>query len=209
MGTQEVQMTTDALYHEGNRTLQDQFDSRRIADRLEEVTLHARFSDGDRALIQRSEMFFLATADASGYPDVSYKGGLPGFVRVVGEDTLAFPHYDGNGMFKSLGNVLVNPRVGLLFIDWTDPHRMRVQGIASVSADDPLMAEFPGAQLIVRVKAERIFPNCPRYIHKMHLVEYSVHAPHRGHTPPVPDWKRMPAFKDHLPQTGPAACDAR
>jgi predicted pyridoxine 5'-phosphate oxidase superfamily flavin-nucleotide-binding protein len=200
-------MTEDALYHEGNRTLQDQFDSRRIADRLEEITLHTRFSDGDRALIERAEMFFLATADASGYPDVSYKGGLPGFVRVVGEDTLAFPSYDGNGMFKSLGNLLVNPRVGLLFIDWANPHRMRVQGVASVRGDDPLMAELPGAQLIVRVKAERIFPNCPRYIHAMRVVEHSVYAPGAGHAPPVPDWKRMPVFKGHLPRVGPAACD--
>jgi hypothetical protein len=200
-------MTESALYHQGHRTLQDQFDSRRLADRLEEVTLHARFSAGDRALIEGSDMFFLATADASGYPDVSYKGGRPGFVRVVSEDTLAFPSYDGNGMFKSLGNLLVNPRVGMLFIDWTNPHRLRVQGTASVSRDEPLMAECPGAQLIVRVKAERIFPNCPRYIHKMQVVEHSVYAPSTGHTPPVPDWKRLPAFKDHLPRTGPAACD--
>ena len=135
---------------------------------------------------------------------MSYKGGLPGFVRVVSEDTLAFPHYDGNGMFKSLGNVMVNPQVGLLFIDFEQPNRMRVQGTASVSADDPLLAEFPGAQLIIRVKAERIFPNCPRYIHRMQLVEHSVYAPSAQHEPPEPDWKHMPVFKEHLPKTGPA-----
>jgi predicted pyridoxine 5'-phosphate oxidase superfamily flavin-nucleotide-binding protein len=192
------------LYHEGNRQLQDQFDSRRIADRLEEVTLHDRFMDHDRDFIDNCDMFFLATADADGWPDVSYKGGLPGFVRVVDEDTLAFPNYDGNGMFKSLGNVLVNPRVGLLFVDFQRPNRMRVQGTATLSDDDPLIAEFPGAQLIVRVKAERIFPNCPRYIHKMQVVEHSVYAPAIGHTPPVPDWKKMPVFKEHLPKKGPA-----
>lgn len=193
------------LYHEGNRTLQDKFDSRRIADRLEEVTLHDKFLPNDVAMIERTDMFFLATADAEGRPDVSYKGGLPGFVRVVNDDTLAFPAYDGNGMFKSFGNILVNPNVGLLFIDFEGQNRMRVQGTATVSDDDPLLAEFPGAQLIIRVKAERIFPNCPRYIHKMKLVEHSVYAPAPGHTPPVPDWKRMPVFKDHLPKTGPAA----
>jgi predicted pyridoxine 5'-phosphate oxidase superfamily flavin-nucleotide-binding protein len=158
----------------------------------------------DIDMIEHAEMFFLATADAEGRPDVSYKGGLPGFVRVVSEDTLAFPHYDGNGMFKSLGNVVVNPHVGLLFIDFEQPNRTRVQGTASVSADDPLLAEFPGAQLIIRVKAERIFPNCPRYIHRMQLVEHSVYAPSAQNEPPEPDWKQMPVFKEHLPKTGPA-----
>jgi predicted pyridoxine 5'-phosphate oxidase superfamily flavin-nucleotide-binding protein len=197
----------DPLYHEGNRQLQDKFDSRRIADRLEQVTLHDTFMPHDAEVINNADMFFLATADADGRPDVSYKGGLPGFVRVISEDTLAFPAYDGNGMFKSFGNILVNPSVALLFIDFEDQNRMRVQGKATVSDDDPLMAAFPGAQLIIRVKAERIFPNCPRYIHKMKLVEHSVFAPAAGHTPPAPGWKEMPVFKDYLPKKGPAAVE--
>jgi hypothetical protein len=192
-----------SIYHQGNRQLQDQFDSRRIADRLQQVTLHERFSEGDREFVARCTMFFLATADAEGQPDVSYKGGMPGFVRIVDEQTLAFPDYDGNGMFKSLGNILVNPKVGLLFIDFEQPNRMRVSGTASVSADDPLLPEFPGAQLIVRVQAERIFPNCPRYIHRMELVERSVYAPRPGYEPPEPEWKRMDVFRDALPGTPP------
>ena len=189
------------LYHDGNRQLQDRFDSRRIADRLQQVTVHDRFSDGDRAFVERSDMFFLATADTDGQPDVSYKGGMPGFVRVLDDQqTLAFPDYDGNGMFKSLGNILVNPKVGLLFIDFERPDRMRVNGTASVSADDPLLGEFPGAQLIVRVRAERIFPNCPRYIHRMQVMERSAYAPRPGYEPPDPDWKRMDVFLDALPK---------
>src|SRR5712692_11742480 len=141
------------MYNWGSRQLQDQFDSQRIADRLEQRTVHDTFTDEDRAFIERGPMFFLATADAEGRPDCSYKGGMPGFVRVLNSNTLAFPNYDGNGMFKSLGNVLVNPHVGLLFVDFQRPNRMRVQGTATLSDDDPLMAEFPGAQLIVRVKA--------------------------------------------------------
>lgn len=191
------------LYHDGNRQLQDQFDSRRIADRLEVVTLHDYFTDDDSAFVQRCSMFFLATADAEGQPDVSYKGGMPGFVRIIDEESLAFPDYDGNGMFKSLGNILVNPKVGLLFVDFEHPNRMRVNGTASVSDNDPLIAEFPGAQLIVRVRAERIFPNCPRYIHRMKLVEHSVYAPRPEHEPPEPDWKRMEEFRDALPQSRP------
>lgn len=186
-------------YHEGSRRLQDQFDSRRIADRLEQVTAHVTITDDDRAFIERCAMFFLATADVEGQPDCSYKGGLPGFVRVVDERTLAFPDYDGNGMFRSLGNILVNPRVGLLFIDFEHPDRMRINGAASVHDDDELLSQYPGAQLVVRVQVERIFPNCPRYIHKMQLVAHSVYAPQPGHTPPVPEWKEMEAFRDALP----------
>jgi predicted pyridoxine 5'-phosphate oxidase superfamily flavin-nucleotide-binding protein len=199
-------MTDDStIYHPGNRELQDQFDSRRIADRLEQVTLHDRIMPHDRDMIERAEMFFLATADADGWPDVSYKGGLPGFVHVVDEQTVAFPHYDGNGMFKSLGNIRVNPKVGLLFIDFESPNRMRLQGSASITPDDPLLGTTPGAQLIIRVKVERIFPNCPRYIHRMQIVERSVYAPRPEYRPPQPDWKRMHVFNDALPKEGPAA----
>lgn len=190
------------MYHEGSRALQDRFDSRRIADRLEEVTVHTEFSDGDKAFVERSPFFFLATADADGWPDCSYKGGMPGFVRVVDPTTLAFPSYDGNGMFRSLGNIAVNPKVGLLFIDFEHPNRMRVKGTAALHDDDELLDSFEGAQLIVRVTADRIFPNCPRYIHRMELAEHSVFAPRPGHVPPVPDWKKMEVFRDYLPGGG-------
>ena len=187
------------MYHEGMRVLQDASGTRRLADRLQQLTLHAAFSDEDRAFIEAAPMFFLATADPRGQPDCSYKGGLPGFVRVVAPDTLAFPDYDGNGMFRSLGNVLANPAVGMLFIDFASPKRLRVNGQASVSAEDALLPEFEGAQRIVRVQATRIFPNCPRYIHRMQLVEPSPYAPRAGHVPPVPNWKRWDALQDVLP----------
>ena len=201
-------MTESRIYHAGSRELQDRFDTRRIADRLEAVNLHRVFTEAERELIETSSMFFLATLDADGFPDVSYKGGVPGFVRVVGDSTLAFPNYDGNGMYKSLGNVLVNPRVGLLFIRWTDgPRRIRVQGRASLHHDDPLMAEWEGAQFVVRVQAERIFLNCPRYLHRMELAEYSAYAPGAGEEPPVPDWKLRPEYREHLPKRDLAALD--
>ncbi len=187
-------------YHAGSRHLQDHFDSRRIADRLEQVTAHIAFTDSDRTFIDSCAMFFLATADREGWPDCSYKGGLPGFVRVLDACTLAFPDYDGNGMFRSLGNISINPHVGLLFIDFEQTNRLRVNGTATLHVDDPLLSAFPGAQLIVRVHAERIFPNCPRYIHKMHIDAYSVYAPTPDQTPPEPDWKQMEEFRDALPQ---------
>ena len=192
-------MSDAPIYHEGMRELQDARDTRRIADRLAEVTLRDAFTDEDRAFIEACSMFFVATADADGHPDCSYKGGLPGFVRVVDPHTLAFPDYDGNGMYRSWGNVRANPHVGLLFVDFEKPKRLRVNGTATVSADDPLCAAFPGAVFVVRVAAERIFPNCPRYIHRMQLQEHSVYAPRADHVPPVPAWKTFDAFRDALP----------
>jgi predicted pyridoxine 5'-phosphate oxidase superfamily flavin-nucleotide-binding protein len=189
------------LYHDGSRRLQDQFDSRRLADRLEEVKVRDHIDDGDRAFIESLDMFFLATADAEGRPNCSYKGGDPGFVRVLDPHTLAFPGYDGNGMFLSLGNALVNPEVGLLFIDFQRRRRLRLNGTASVSLDDPLLASWPEAKQVVRVRAREVFPNCPRYIHKLELVERSRFVPHSGSETPVPDWKRTDWAADVLPES--------
>lgn len=185
------------MYHAGNRALQDQFDSRRIADRLEQKLTRTAFTDDDKAFIESSFYFFLATADADGRPDCSFKGGSPGFVRVTGPAELAWPDYDGNGMFKSLGNIMVNSNVGLLFIDMHDrPRRLRINGSARVSRDDPLLATTVGAQLIVRVAARAIFPNCPRYIPKFQLVEPSIYVPKPGCDPVEPAWKSFDSFRD-------------
>jgi len=193
------------MYHEGNRRLQDQFQSRRISDRLEEKLTRTEFTDDDKVFIENLPYFFLATADAEGRPDCSFKGGLPGFVRVIGPSELAFPDYDGNGMFKSLGNVFVNPNVGLLFIAMHGkPQRLRVNGAATMRSDDPLLAETVGAQLIVRVAARAIFPNCPRYIPAMELKAPSAYAPRPGAGPPEPAWKSFDAFKDCVHPRHPA-----
>ncbi|HXF87443.1 MAG TPA: pyridoxamine 5'-phosphate oxidase family protein [Xanthobacteraceae bacterium] len=185
------------MYHAGNRALQDQFDSRRIADRLEQKLTRTAFTEDDKAFIESCFYFFLATADADGRPDCSFKGGSPGFVRVTGPAELAWPDYDGNGMFKSLGNIMVNANVGLLFIDMHDrPRRLRINGSARISRDDPLLATTVGAQLIVRVAARAIFPNCPRYIPKFQLVEPSIYVPKPGCDPVEPAWKSFDSFKD-------------
>jgi predicted pyridoxine 5'-phosphate oxidase superfamily flavin-nucleotide-binding protein len=192
-------MSDNDVYHQGMRELQDQRDTRRIADRLAEVTLRRRFTEEDRAFITRSCMFFLATAAPDGSPDCSYKGGVPGFVRVVDEATLEIPDYDGNGMYRSWGNVRANPRVALLFIDFETPKRLRVNGSAELLLDPASCAAHVGAVFVVRVRATGIFPNCPRYIHRMQLVEESVHSPRPHHTPPVPAWKTFEVFRDALP----------
>jgi len=190
------------MFHEGNRKLQDEFDSRCLADKLAERAEERsrRISDADREFIEARDMFFLATADGEGRPNCSYKGGDPGFVRVVDEHTVAFPNYDGNGMYLSMGNTLVNARVGLLFVDFEGQRRLRLNGVATISSDDPLMKEYPEAQFIVRVHAEQVFPNCPRYIHKYQLVERSRYVPHAACETPVPDWKRSDWARDVLPR---------
>jgi predicted pyridoxine 5'-phosphate oxidase superfamily flavin-nucleotide-binding protein len=192
-------MADSIMFHSGNRQLQDQFESRRIADRLEEKLTRATFTGEDKAFIESLPYFFLATADGDGRPDCSFKGGMPGFVRITGPDELAFPDYDGNGMFKSLGNIVVNASVGILFIAMHGkPQRLRVNGVATVSRDDPLLASIVGAQLIVRVRVRAIFPNCPRYIPTMQMVEPSIYAPRPGCEPPEPAWKTFELFKDVL-----------
>jgi predicted pyridoxine 5'-phosphate oxidase superfamily flavin-nucleotide-binding protein len=187
-----------ANYHDGNRQLQEKFDTVRLAQRVGELT-HDVISPHDKAFIERMDMFFLATVDEHGNPNCSYKGGEPGFVRVIDDTTVAFPNYDGNGMYLSMGNVLKTSHVGMLFIDFEQQHRMRLNGDASIDYDDPLMAEYPEAQFIVRVKAREVFPNCPRYIHKMQLVQRSKFVPKSECVTPVPAWKTGGWVDDVLP----------
>jgi len=193
-----------ARFHDASRKLQDRFDTRALADRIDELLVSDVISDHDRAFIEDRDMFFLATADADGRPTCSYKGGDPGFVRVVNEHTIAFPHYDGNGMFLSAGNIVANPAVGLLFIDFEHGNRLRLEGAAAVDADDPLLDNFPEAQLIVRVQTRAVYPNCPRYIHRYQLVRRSRFVPHTEQPTPVPDWKRAAWAIDALPAADPA-----
>jgi uncharacterized protein len=190
------------LFHRGARELQDRFDTRRLADRLDAVKVHDTITDEDREFIEQMDMFFLATCDADGHPQCSYRGGDPGFVTVVDEHTVAFPNYDGNGMYLSMGNLAVNPHVGMLFIDFVSerPSRLRLNGIATVDEADPLVASYPEAQFVVRVRATQVFPNCPRYIHRMALVERSRFVPRAGADTPVPDWKRSDWARDVLPR---------
>jgi uncharacterized protein len=199
-------VTVDDPFHQGQRVYQDRFDTKRLAEtRAAGPRYGPEIDETARRLIEAADMFFLATADESGLPDCSYKGGDPGFVRVLDERTLAFPSYDGNGIFASLGNILVNPQVGILFVDFEHGHRLRVRGEASVHDADPLIADYPGAHLVVRVTTTLVYPNCKRYVHTMHRVERSRFVPREGVPTPVPSWKReewVPASA--LPRDDPA-----
>lgn len=190
-------------YHQAQLDLQDRFDTRRLAARLADAASD-QIGEAIGRFIEARDMFFIATADADGAPQCSYKGGDPGFVRVLDGTTIAFPVYDGNGMFLTAGNLLANPRVGLLFIDWETGTRLRFNGVASIDDDDPLLDSYPGALLVVRVRAEAVFPNCRRYVHTRHDQERSVFVPTAAQEAPVPDWKREPWFEGALPADDPA-----
>jgi predicted pyridoxine 5'-phosphate oxidase superfamily flavin-nucleotide-binding protein len=188
------------IYSPEHRALQQMFDTSRLADRVEELIVRPEIPDDAKAFIESRDMFFLASVDHRGYPTCSYKGGTPGFVRVVDPRTIAFPSYNGNGMFLSMGNIVTNSKIGMLFIDFETPHRVRIHGLAGIDRNDPLLAEFLGAELVVRVAVTETFINCPRYIHKYQRVQTSKYAPQAGcEPPPPPQWKRLNVIQDVLP----------
>ena len=187
------------LYGPVHRALQERFDTRRLADSVEARLVLTEIPSEHKAFIESRDMFFLSTIDHEGRPTVSYKGGDPGFVRVIDSKTVAFPCYDGNGMFYSMGNLLGNQHIGMLFINFEKPHRLRLQGIASVDDRDPLMSEYPEAQLIVRVSVTEIFRNCPRYVHRYKKVEPSEFVPRTAGETPLAPWKRVADVQAALP----------
>ena len=183
-------------FHDGNLQLQERFGTRRLAERIAQRASE-RLSPEQRRFIERADMFFIATCDHRGLPTCSYKGGDPGFVTVVDDGCIAFPNYDGNGKYQSMGNLLKNPNAGLLFIDFVEQARLRLQGVVSIDEQDALMRQYPGAQFIARVAITEVYSNCARYIHKYELVERSQYVPRQGVRAPTPEWKRE--LKDYLP----------
>ena len=195
------------LYGEQHRALQQSFDTVQLADRVKELIVLPEIPEMHQGFIESRDMFFLTTVDHRGYPTCSYKGGEPGFVKVLDSATLAFPSYDGNGMFLSLGNITANNKVGMLFIDFETPHRLRVHGLASIDKNDALIESFPGAELVVSVTITEIFVNCPRYIHQYQRLNTSKYAPQSGCETPPPQWKRIDAIQDVLPDRDRAAVE--
>ena len=187
------------FYGEQHRVLQDQFGTRKMADRVEQVAMKMEVTCGDKAFIEARDMFFLSSIDHQGRPTVSYKGGDPGFVKVIDERTVVFPSYDGNGMFFSMGNIAGNAQIGMLFIDFETPHRLRLQGTASVTVDDPLLTDYKEAELIVRVAVSEIWVNCPRYVHHYKKVDSSRYVPRDACETPMAEWKRIDGMQDVLP----------
>lgn len=187
------------IYGAQHRAMQAQFDTTRLADRVSEQIITPEIPAEHRGFIESRDFFFLTTIDHRGFPTCSYKGGDQGFVRVLDDKTLAFPSLDGNGMYLSMGNITGNNKVGMLFIDFETPHRVRVHGTATVSRDDPLRETFHEAELVVRVEISEIFVNCPRYIHRYQRTAASPYVPQPGCPTPKAQWKRIDEMQDALP----------
>lgn len=188
------------LFGEQHRALQDTFNTRKMADRVEDIACKTEFNDDVKDFIEHLDMFFLTTIDHQGRPTVSYKGGDAGFVKIIDNKTLAFPSYDGNGMFFSMGNINGNVQVGLLFISFETPHRIRVQGTATISRDDDLMQTYKEAEFIVRVTLSELWQNCPRYVHQRQKVRDSRYVPRQDCDTPVAEWKRIDMVQDVIPE---------
>jgi predicted pyridoxine 5'-phosphate oxidase superfamily flavin-nucleotide-binding protein len=186
------------LYEDQHRALQDHFQSRPMADRIEQIAVKTEIGPDEKAFIESRDFFFLTTVDGQGRPTVSYKGGSPGFVRVVDDTHLMFPSYDGNGMYLSMGNITAHPQIGFLFIDFERPFRLRAQGVAEVSDSPDHLALFKEAELVVRVKLTELWMNCPRYIHRFQRVKTSRYVPQVDTETPVCEWKRIDGIQDVL-----------
>ncbi|MFT5212158.1 MAG: hypothetical protein ACI9CE_003900 [Flavobacterium sp.] len=188
-----------SIYSEKHRELQASFDSQALAERLESIIVKTEIGAVEQAFIESREFLFLSTITPDGGPTVSFKGGAPGFVQVLNEKQIAFPNYNGNGMFFSTGNLSMNPSIGILFMDFEHPHRIRFHGNAQLSSDKEILARFPEAELVVIVALDKLWVNCPRYIPKMQKVKSSVNVPKEGEQTPLAEWKRLEAFHDVLP----------
>lgn len=186
------------LYGPQNRALQDRFDSRRMADRIEEIAAQTEIDDIAKGFIESRDMFFLTTVDHDGRPTVSYKGGDPGFVKVIDANTIVFPNYDGNGMYLSMGNIEAHPQIGILFIAFDRPFRLRLQGRATLVTEGPEMELFQEADLVVRVAVDDVWMNCPRYIHRYEKAEASRYVPRADAETPLCEWKRVDLIADVL-----------
>jgi len=188
------------IYGKQHRDLQERFETVNLADAVKANIVASEIGDEHRGFIESRDMFFLTTIDHRGFPTCSYKGGSPGFIKVIDSKTIAFPSFDGNGMFLSMGNITLNNKIGMLLIDFETPHRIRIHGEASITHNDPLLQEFIGAELVIRVNIVDIFINCPRYIHRYQRLDSSKYVPKAECATPLPQWKRIDGLQDALPE---------
>lgn len=187
------------LYGEQHRALQQDFDTVKLADAVHENIVSSEIGEEHRGFIESRDMFFLTTIDHRGYPSCSYKGGNPGVIKIIDSKTLAFPSFDGNGMYLSMGNISINNQVGLLLIDFETPNRFRIHGKASIHRDEKSLKMFQGAEIVVFVDVVEIFVNCPRYIHRYKRVASAKHVPQENEPVALPQWKRIDGLQDVLP----------
>lgn len=194
-----VRRSMSSFYDDHHRALQDEFQSRALADRLEAGIVKDTLDDDARSFIGRMPYCFLSTLSESGYPSTSYKGGAPGFVKVQHNKHLLLPCFDGNGMWRSAGNVAGQSKVGLLFIDFESPQRLRIEGTATLTRDPAITRLWPEVAVAMNISVDAAWVNCPRYIPTMQQVAASTDAPEFDRVTPEPDWKSHEALADVVP----------
>lgn len=190
----------DVFYADAQREVQDKVGARKLADAVYKAIVYDEIPEDQMDFIAARDYFFLSTVTAKGEPHVSYKGGHPGLVKIANPRQIAFPNYDGNGMFFSMGNITATAKVGMLFMDMETPHRVRVQGTASISMDPDDMAHYPGCNMLVRIDIDAVFLNCARYIHPHKRLETSRHVPDAEGNQVLASWKRIDHLQEALPE---------
>jgi predicted pyridoxine 5'-phosphate oxidase superfamily flavin-nucleotide-binding protein len=152
-----IYITTDEVYGNCRRYLQERIfvgNRTQAADKKGRVA--TRLTTSEQEQISHADTFIMATDNPERGADVSHKGGNPGFVRVLDENRIAFPDYNGNSMFNTLGNLTVNPRAGLLFIDFDSGRTLQLTGRASIDWSPERVCTFPGAERVIDFALEQI-----------------------------------------------------
>ncbi|WP_240351458.1 pyridoxamine 5'-phosphate oxidase family protein [Streptomyces olivoreticuli] len=191
-------MEADVFYHEGSRRVQRRLGTEQLATHIAERYVTDLLVDEHIGWIRAADAVYLATVDPAGRPECSYKGGLPGFVRVPDPRTLEIPSYDGNGMYRTLGNAAATPGIGMLFLFPELPAKLRVNGDCELLTDPGSLTPHPGAEAVLRVHIREVFENCPRYLHDRRTGTHSEHCPRPDYRPPEPDWKKKPEYEGLL-----------
>jgi hypothetical protein len=153
-----ILITTDEVYGNCRRYLQERIfvGSRQTHPANPTASVSTELSASQQQQLSRADTFFIATDNPERGADVSHKGGNPGFVRILDARRIAFPDYNGNSMFNTLGNLTVNPHAGLLFIDFDSGRTLQITGRASIDWSPDRVRTFPGAERVIDFEIAQI-----------------------------------------------------
>jgi hypothetical protein len=161
-----------------------------------------RLEKHSRRLIELSPFLIIGTMGADGLADVSPRGEAPGFVQVLDDETVAIPDRPGNNRLDTLGNILDNPAVALIFLIPGMDEVLRINGMAQIRDDDDLRQRFavkgklPATVLVVKIK--QLYLHCPKAIMRAGLWDAATHIDRKT----LPTLGRMIA--DQINSTAPA-----
>lgn len=178
-----IRITTRQVYGNCKRYIQE----RLIAGAREECgngqgsSVRSReLTVAQREQIAAADTLFIATDNPQDGADVSHKGGSPGFVHVSDERHLAIPDYNGNSMFNSLGNLTINPRAGILLIDFNNGRTLQIMGAATIDWDRERARSFAGAERLIDFAIEEIIDDRCGFPLETRFRQFSRFNPHPG-----------------------------